>query len=420
MPWNIPDRGEKVVKTTETLSPQFGIVSDADRVTSAQEMSSYSRKPFLKLEQLYFSDGLIFNMINNWTEMICSPGYRIEGEDEDARKHIEDWLEKIDFKDLKLPKIVQHMGIYGNSYCEVVFNTRGTDIVDITEPLDPKAIDFKRDGMGHPILNSNGKPEAYIQLGVRDVKTGRPPEIPAESMAHFKLYTLGASQLGIGFIEPIYWTALGKRNIDEKVAQQEFRRATPFVVAKIGDINHPPSAEEINKAHNALKNINYKTDFVGPYWYDIQFKSADGGNTTLNSAAYFVDQEIAGSGMPRAYALGTGENQNRATLELIVSLTEKKTERHQMSISNIMSTVFRQKIEMKFGAKKKIPKMVWNAFSQESLDKKIDRMVKEIQVGLLQPDDEMKKIVRQLEGLPTIVKTDEYLNKGGKNASAKK
>jgi len=360
-------------------------------------------------------------MINTWEEMICSPGYRIEGPDEDARKLIEEWLESIEFKDLKLPKIVQHMGVYGNAYCEIVYNIRGTDIVDITEPLDPKGIDFKRDGMGQPILDSNGNPEGYIQTGVRDPKTGKPPEIPADSIAHFKLYTLGASQLGIGFIEPIYWTAIGKRNIDEKVAQQEFRRATPFVIAKIGDINHPPSAEEINKVHDALKNINYKTDFVGPYWYDINFKSAEGGNTTLNAAGYFVDQEIAGSGMPRAYALGTGENQNRATLDLIVSLTEKKTERHQKSISNIMQKIFKKKIDMKFGeGKKNVPKLVWNSFSQESLDKKIDRMVKEIQVGLLKPDDEMKKIVRQLEGLPTVVKTDEYLKKGEKNASAKK
>ena len=418
--WNIKEDSNIPIKTTEALSPQYGIVSDGNRVTSAAEMGAYSRKPFLKLEQLYFSDGLIFNMINTWTEMICSPGFRIEGPDEDARKLIEDWLEEIDFKDLKLPKIVQHMGVYGNAYSEIVLNTRGTDIVDITEPLDPKGIDFLRDGMGQPILDSFGNPVAYVQVGVRDAKTGRNPQIPAEQMAHFKLYTLGASQTGIGFIEPIYWTALGKRNIDEKVAQQEFRRATPFVIAKIGDINHPPSAEEINKVHDALKNINYKTDFVGPYWYDINFKSSEGGNTTLKAAEYFVDQEIAGSGMPRAYALGTGENQNRATLDLIVSLTEKKTERHQKSISNIMEKIFARKIELKLKGNKKTPKMVWNSFSQESLDKKVDRLVKEIQIGLLEPDDEMKKIVRQLEGLPTVVRTEEYMKKGGKNAAAKK
>jgi len=48
----IEKSNEPIKKTTETLSPQFGIVSDADRVTSALEMSSYARKPFLKLEQL--------------------------------------------------------------------------------------------------------------------------------------------------------------------------------------------------------------------------------------------------------------------------------------------------------------------------------------------------------------------------------
>jgi hypothetical protein len=416
--WNIQPAIE-VIRTTEALSPASGIASD--RITSASEVSSYARKPFLQLEQLYFSDGLTFNITNTWTEMICSPGYRIDGLDEDARKYIEDWLVSIDFEDTKLPKITQHAILYGNAFCEIIFNEKGDMIVDLSEPLDPKSIDFKRGNSGYPLLDPYGNPVAYVQNGVYNQKTGKSfIEIPSEQMAHFRLYTLGASQLGIGIIEPIYWTSIGKRSIDEKIAQQEFRRATPFVMAKIGDINHPPSAEEINKVHDALKNITYKTDFVGPYWYDIDFKSSDGSNTSLNSASYFVGQEVAGSGLPTAYALGTGENQNRMVLDLIVSLTEKKTERYQKNISNLMEKIFKRKVEMKFGKGKKSPKMLWNSFSQESLDKKIDRLVKEIQVGLLQPDDDLKKVIRQLEGYPTNVKTDEYLHKSDSNAPAKK
>lgn len=402
-------------KTEEKLYPLTNLaLEDGKRTSSATDASFYARKPFLKLEQLYYSDCLIFNIINTWVEMICSPGYRIECENEEARKLIDDWLEEIEFEDIKLPKIAQHKCVYGNAYSEIIYNTRSTDIVDLSDPLDPKLIDFKRDSRTHqPELDDYGNPVAYTQ----NLMTGKAVVIPSENMAHFKLYTLGASQLGIGIIEPIYWTSLGKRNIDEKVAQQEFRRATPFILGKIGDINHPPSAEEINKVHDALKNITYKTDFVGPYWYDVQIKEANASDTTLNSANYFVSQEIAGSGLPRAYAMGTGEAQNRATLDLIVSLTEKKVRRYQKEISNIMENkVFKKKCELH--NLKEVPKMIWNESSQESLSNKVDRLVKEIQIGLLQPDDDLKSLIRKLEGLPVVVKTDEYL-RGDKNATTK-
>ena len=395
------------------IAVQFAEADAGERLLQFSE-TSYSRKPFLRLEQLYFSDGIIFNAVNTWVELICSPGYRIECEDEEARKYVENWLIKIRFKEIKLPKIAQHRCIYGNAYSEIVYNRYGTDIVDLSEPVDAKSMDFKRDQNLNPLLDEYGNPSVYVQ----QLSYGKKIEIPAEQIAHFKMYTLGSSQLGIGIIEPIFWTALGKRNIDEKVAQQEFRRASPFVLGKIGDKDHPPSPEEINKVHDALKNINYKTDFTGPYWYDIQFKESAPSESTLKSANYFVEQELAGTGLPKAYVLGTGEEQNRATLDLIVSVTQKKIERQQKEISEVMETkIFKKIVELK--KFKQVPKMVWNEFSQESLTTKIDRMVKEIQVGLLVPEQGLKDIIRQLEGLPVVAKTEEELKQEGNNATTK-
>lgn len=396
------------------VNVQFAEADSGQRVMQQTE-TSYARKPFIKLEQLYFSDGLIFNGVNTWVELICSPGYRVEGQDEEARTYIEKWLEKIQFKDIKLPKIVQHRCIYGNAYSEIIYNTSGKDIVDLSEPVDPKGIDFKRDSRGNPIIDSFGNPETYIQYTVM----GKPLYVPADKIAHFKMYTLGASQLGIGIVEPVFWTALGKRSIDEKVAQQEFRRATPFAMGKIGDKDHPPSPEEINKVHDALKNINYKTDFVGPYWYDIQFKDSSGSDTTLKSAEYFQDQIIAGAGLPKSYVLGRGETENRATLDLIVAVTQKKVERQQYEISNVMENKVFAKICELHGFKD-VPRLVWNEFSQESLSAKIDRMVKEIQVGLLAPEQGLRDMIRKLEGLPVVVKTEEILKKDDVNATTER
>jgi len=386
-------------------------IDAGERLAQASEVT-YARKPFLRLEQLYFSDPIIFNAVNTWVELICSPGYNIVGLDEAARKHIEEFLEKIEFEDEILPKLVQHLCIYGNAYIEIVFNRAGNDIVDLSDPIDPKSIDFKKDRLGLPLLDAFGNPSLYIQWVSISAK---PIEIPAESIAHFKLYSLGASQLGIGLIEPLWWTALGKRNLDEKIAQQEFRRATPFVYAQIGDKDHPPSAEEINAVHDALKNITYKTDFVGPEWYKIQFLKSDPSDSSINSAKYFTDQSIAGLGLPKAYVLGTGETQNRAVLELIVSLTQKKVQRIQKAISNILENkVFKKIVELK--QFKEAPKVIWNEFSPESLTNKIDRITKEIQVGLITPDEDLKKTIKKWENLPVVERTPEELRK---DASAK-
>lgn len=365
---------------------------------------SYARKPFLRLEQLYINDGIIFNAINCWVELICAPGYSIVGMNEEARKYIENWLEQIEFKDRILPKLVSHMCIYGNAYLEILFNARGDNIVGLSDPIDPKTMDFKRDASGKPILDEWGNPTAYIQYA------NKPIEIPSEHIAHFRLYSIGSSQLGVGLIEPIFWHALGKRNLDEKIAQQEFRRATPLVFAKIGDKDHPPSVEEINAVHDALKNITYKTDFVGPYWYDLQFIQGSASESSLNAASYFTKQMIAGLGLPEPFVTGSGEKTNRATLDILLSLTQRKVQRIQNSISDVMENkVFKKIAELK--GWRESPRMVWNEFSPESLSAKIDRLVKEIQVGLITPDEELKDIIKRWENLPVAERTAESLDR---------
>lgn len=415
MPWDTETKATKRIKKSK-VHPRKLIRSAEVAVgkrLGAPSETSYTRKPFLRLEQLYFSDGLVFNAVNTWIELICSPGFNIEGMDEQARKYIEDFLKKIEFEDEILPKIVQHMCIYGNAYIEIVFNRGGTDVVDLSDPLDPKTIDFLRDQRTNvPILDKYGNPKMYTQR----VSIGKPIEISAEHIAHFRLYSLGASHLGIGMVEPVFWTALGKRSLDEKIAQQEFRRATPFVLVKVGNKDHPPSADEINTIHDAMKNITYKTDFVGPWWYDIQFIKNDPSESSLNAVRYFQDAVITGLGLPKAIVTGIGESENRAVLESLIAVTQRKVGRMQRAISNIMENkVFKKIVELKnFN---EMPRMAWNEFSPESLTGKIMRMTREVQVGLLVPDEELQKQIRRWEKLPVVEQTEEQLKK---NATAKR
>jgi hypothetical protein len=370
-----------------------------------------TRRPFNRLEQLYWSDGIIFNAVNSWIELICSPGYSVVAENEEYRKYIEDFLKKIEW-DIKLPLFVNHMCIYGNGYGEIVF-TRGGEVSDITKPLDPKAIDFQKNPDGSVLFDKKGEPVGYVQKKYNQADI----PIPADNMLHLKFYSLNSSELGIGIIEPNYWVALGKRTLDEKIAQLEYRRASPLCHAQIGDENHEPSVEEIDKVSQEIKNINYKTDIVTPYWYKFNFIGANPTENSLGSVKYFVDQEIAGLGLPKAFVLGTGESQNRAVLDLIVELTKKKVERVQNSISKMMESKVFAKIAENKGWDE-VPRLVWNEFNQESLSNKIDRIVKEIQVGLITPDGILLNQIKRWEGFPVVERTPQTLNE--KNATTER
>ena len=178
--------GRKPKPTYRRLIRSADLPSPA-KMTEPSVMT-YARRPLLKLEQLYFTDPIIFNAINTWVELICTPGYDIVGEDEEARKYIEKWLEDIEFEDEILPKIVNHMCVYGNAFCEIVYNKAGTEIVDLSDPIDPKTIDFQRDSRGIPKVDEYGNPIGYIQWG----SSGQKIELDATQIAHFKLYSLGA------------------------------------------------------------------------------------------------------------------------------------------------------------------------------------------------------------------------------------
>lgn len=403
--WKKKKEENKVPAYRMILSGEY---EGARRITSETE-TLYARKPFLKLEQLYWSDGIIFNAVNTWVELICSPGYTLQSQDVKSIATITKFLEDIEFKDEILPRVVQHLCIYGNAFCEVVYNKAGTKIVDITNPVDPKSIDFKRDPRTRkPIIDpKTGEPESYVQ---NQGGFGETIEISGEKILHFKLYDLATSRLGVGLVEPVYWSAIGKRMIDEKVAQQEFRRANPLVLVKVGTPDQPASAEEVKAWRDKLQGMTYKSELVYPDRFDVQVKEFTSSENSLGAAEHFVNMTIAGMGLPKALVTGVGENENRAVLDQMVAVTQRKVGRYQNNISNtIENKIFKKIVEL--NNYREAPRMVWNEFSPESLTGKIDRLVKEAQFGLLIPDQDLLKQIRRWEELPAPEVTKETLKK---------
>ena len=92
-----------------------------------------------------------------------------------------------------------------------------------------------------------------------------------------------------------------------------YRHGFPQFHVKLGDKEHQPTNEQVTEESEKYKRINSKSEFVTPYYYEIKVLEAPalkGGESYLK---YFIDQIVAGTGVPQTILLGSGEFSNRSS-----------------------------------------------------------------------------------------------------------
>lgn len=369
-----------------------------------------------KLEQLYISDAIIFNSINKLVQVIMSAGFKLIG-DKKSVEFFNEFLSNIGAKGGEyewqslLDTIFRHLFVYGNAWIELIYNKRGTHIVDL-DFIDPKRMDFVRNSMGQIIVDKFNNPAGYtLKLPPNIVAENKfkPPEgalmppnsifIPPERVAHFTLYTIGDGFDGIGLIEPIYKTALRKANMEEALANSWWLTGFPLKKGKVGDINHEPTEEQMRKMAETIKNLDYKSSIVVPYYADVEILEAKRPEKLKEQLSYFIDEEIAGLGVPKAYATGSGEATNRSTLNsqeylMKIALKDVTTKVCKTIEQKIFRTVAEQnKLET-------YPLMKWGEIAIEELDSKASRLAKYVKYGIVKPDKNIETLIRKEENLP--------------------
>lgn len=412
-----------------TLSEQLGfnrsLLFRVDRtigypLTSKRE-SEIERIALDKLENYYWKDAVIFNTINKITQIIMRAGYRFVGEKESV-EFMEKFVEQIGYRggeltwEELLERTFKYQCIYGNSWWELIYN-KGGNIVDI-DSIDPVRMDYAKDGM-QIALDDQLKPLGYVYtlpFG-REVKRRiEPPEgvslmgnqvfLPPEKVAHFKLYTVGDGFYGIGLIEPIYNTTVRKEDAEAGFANSAHRTGFPLFLFKGGNEMHEPREDRIQNAVNELQKVSSLNAFGMPYYDDLRILEAKGTRFLRTFLDYFIDQQVAGMGMPKAFATGSGEATNRATLarqEYILKLSLLTLIKR--TLSTIHSKVF-YKICSAEGLKP--PKLLWGEVALEELDAKADRITKYVREGIIIPDKNIEELVREIEELPPKSEKDEY------------
>lgn len=141
-----------------------------------------------------------------------------------------------------------------------------------------------------------------------------------EQVIHFRINTIADSLTVTGIIEPLVKIIEAKRNIEAGLLEVIYRHGFPQFHVKLGDTDHQPTGEQVTEESEKYKRINLKSEFVTPYYYDIKVLEAPSIKGGESYFKYFIDQIVAGTGVPQTILLGTGENSNRAT-----SFTHNKT-----------------------------------------------------------------------------------------------
>jgi len=372
--------------------------------------------PLEKLEKLYHLDFLTFRIVNDYIESIVGPGYILEG-DKETVKELEKWSEQVDLESIA-EEIVRDCFLAGNAWVELGYNKEGTDIPKI-RIINPKTIDYIRDKKtGYVLLDENAEPVGFkkrrafgfdvVEWREREIKVGDkvykvpPGQDGRDRIAHFKLWSLGESYLGLTPLESTYRQAIIRLNISRNVGESAYR--SEGLIIHIGDDMMQPTNEQVDKVVEEFENIESNTIFG--------FKSRPKVNVERLPSPdlkgredllyYYADAFATGLGKPLVLLMeptsrsesGVVENksidfenkikvlQRRLSKQIKKKLFYRYMKARGMSLDSLKNVIFKSKMpSVKLAQARRIGTLARR--------------------GLIRYDPELEKRLREMEDLPT-------------------
>jgi len=231
------------------------------------------------LARLYNMDGLTFRLVQDYIDFIIGPGYFLEGDTQN--RDYEKWCKEVHLRKI-IKSIILDILVYGagNAWVELGYNSQGNDILGLRIINPDTEIDYIRDEHNNVKLDSNGDPIGFIQKqGIHGEVVWKKDEITVngkvvwssknypnqdgrDRIAHFTLFQLGESYLGMTPLSTAYKQAIIRLNLEENVGESAFRSGG--IIATIGDPDKPPEAipdKWVEDVVNELEDVSHKTIF---------------------------------------------------------------------------------------------------------------------------------------------------------------
>jgi len=281
-------------RITTLLSKQSPISSSKTRLIGSGKTSELeSKKSFFSileeriqttvdkasLEKLYHIDGYTFRLVQDHVDWIVGPGYYLEGDTED--KVFLEWCNRMHLTRI-LKEIIKDIFVTGagNAWVELGYSEDGKDILGL-RMINPKTdMDYIRDASTkNVLLDDTGRPIGFVQnqglygkvewrkdrIVVNDKIVWTPKwngDDGRDRIAHFTLFRLGESYLGMTPLESAYKQAIIRLNIEENVGESAFRSGG--ILATVGTPDKPPESipdKWVDDVVKELENVTHKTIF---------------------------------------------------------------------------------------------------------------------------------------------------------------
>jgi hypothetical protein len=205
-----------------------------ERTKTLSKLSQY--------EKLYSVDPLVFRAVQIYSEEL-SNGFLIEADNDEDKKYLENWIEDTGFL-FTVQDGVKDIFIYGNWFLELIPDWGNKTIRFVS--INPKNIDYIRDRNTYNVkLDEYGKPLGF-QITVNNKTyyymnkkiTIGSYEDDAEVfesdskfdfrklIAHFKLFSLSDSYLGLSPLMSTYKSALIRLNLSDNIGESAHRSGT--------------------------------------------------------------------------------------------------------------------------------------------------------------------------------------------------
>ncbi len=258
------------------------------------------------LKTAYLSHPIVNRALHFRADLLVARGFTLDFSDEKTKNIIDDFLINIKNNsplnaDLKtiLRNACIDCDVFGNALYHLIPNKAGNKIVKLS-PLHPAYTDFQRETRGAISLGEFGEPIGYVYM--KDT----PYEIkyPRVEVAHLIFETIGDELLGIPLLLPMYKTIERLSNIEYAIAQGLYKHGLPTRDISVGDVDHPPTADDINTVSEQVQDLDAASQYIHPYWYDVSTIESQFPMNIQSIPEFFLDQIIVLSGIPRRFLSG--------------------------------------------------------------------------------------------------------------------
>lgn len=347
-----------------------------------------------QLEKVYKNVPAVFNGINKIYQTIMSRDRELVGGR--ANNFYKEWLANVGDIGGNAPwaeihaKIYKYKLVYGQAFVEIIRDQDTGEPLDLAF-LDPKRIDYAKEGStgsgsygsGADIaLDRFQNPVGYVQQvdyyeGDQVDQIYEVPDnvslsqneifIPADSMAHFKLYETGEGFYPTGLIDPVFKDAERSFQLKQDYADTAHINLFPTRVAYVGDDNHEATPEQINTINNQMKQAKHSTEWTFANYIEMDMLEAENPEALLDFFTHFNEEISAGLGVANAIVTGKGEDVNRATLSI-------QDRMFQISLRDIINRTSRNIEKQIFGqiadyhGHRRVPEFEWDTDIQLSFE----------------------------------------------------